>query len=86
MCCYARPAALALAAFLVPTTFIFHDFWTFAGEARTNQMHHFMKNLAIMGGPLVVAAYGAGRLSFDARGRSEPADSPDRVADRPPVG
>lgn len=75
--CYARPAALALAAFLAPTTLIFHDFWTYSGEARMNQMPHFMKNLTIMGGLLVLAAYGAGRFSFDARGAA-----PERPADR----
>jgi putative oxidoreductase len=66
--CYARAGALALAAFLVPTTLIFHDFWTFSGEARMNQMQHFMKNLTITGGLLILAASGPGRFAFDARG------------------
>jgi len=74
--CYARVGALALAAFLVPTTLIFHDFWAYSGDARMNQMQHFMKNLTIVGGLLVLAAYGAGRYSFDARGRGAPDAEP----------
>ena len=69
--CYTRLGALALVAFLVPTTLIFHDFWTFADQARMSQMQHFMKNVTIMGGLLVLAAFGPGRFSVDAcRGES----------------
>jgi len=58
----ARAAALALAAFTVVAAIIFHS--QFSDQ---NQMIHFMKNLAIAGGLLVVAASGAGRFSLDAR-------------------
>jgi putative oxidoreductase len=58
---WARAAAWALFLFMIPTTWIFHT--NFADQ---NQMIHFMKNLAMMGGLLYVAAYGAGRLSVDA--------------------
>jgi putative oxidoreductase len=58
---WARAAAWALVAFMIPTTWIFHT--NFADQ---NQMIHFMKNLAITGGLLYVAAYGAGCLSIDA--------------------
>jgi putative oxidoreductase len=64
--CGTRWSALALAAFLVPTTLIFHDFWTFDGPARQGQMQHFMKNLTIIGGLLALAVAGAGRYSIDA--------------------
>jgi len=62
----ARWGAACLIIFLVPATIIFHDFWVVEeGMARMNQMQHFMKNLALMGGLLMVAAFGAGRFSLD---------------------
>jgi len=61
-----RPAAVALFLFLIPATLIFHNFWAFEGAAQQNQMQHFMKNLAIMGGLLEVAAAGAGAYAIDA--------------------
>ena len=62
----ARLGALALVLFLVPTTLIFHNFWAYQGPEAQNQMIHFMKNLALMGGLLVVVGLGAGPCSFDA--------------------
>ena len=58
----ARAAALALAVFSVAAAVIFHS-----QLSDQNQMIHFMKNMAIAGGLLVVAATGAGRFSVDAR-------------------
>lgn len=59
----ARWAATALVLFLIPVTVIFHGFW--AADAASAQMQQimFMKNLAIMGGLLLVAAFGAGPYS-----------------------
>jgi putative oxidoreductase len=54
----ARAAALALALFLVPTTILFHGFWAAQGAEHAIQQLNFMKNLAIMGGLLVLAARG----------------------------
>ena len=62
----ARVGALLLIAFLVPVTLVFHGFWRYADPERTVEMIQFMKNLAILGGLLVVLAHGAGPLSFDA--------------------
>jgi putative oxidoreductase len=64
--CWTRAAATALIVFLVPTTLIFHDFWTFEEQERQMQMISFLKNVAILGGLLKFAADGAGRVSFDA--------------------
>ncbi len=51
-----RLAALELAAGLVPTTYVGHQFWKQDDPAaRRNQMVHFNKNLAIMGGLLTYA-------------------------------
>jgi len=61
----ARCGALALAFFLIPTTLIFHAFWT-DPQTMENQMQHFLKNLAIMGGLFTLAGAGAGRFSLDA--------------------
>lgn len=66
--CYTRVAATVLFLYLIPVTLIFHNFWTYEGAMRQNQMIHFMKNLAIFGGLLKFAAEGAGRYSFDASG------------------
>jgi len=66
----ARWGAAALFLFLIPVTFIFHDFWTYQGEEAMNQMQHFMKNATIMGGLLLVVGFGAGTLSFDQSGGS----------------
>lgn len=56
----ARWAATVLVLFLIPVTLIFHPFW--AVEAATAQAEQiaFLKNLAIMGGLLYVATFGAG--------------------------
>jgi putative oxidoreductase len=62
----ARLGALALVAFLVPVTLIFHDFWQYQDEAQMRQMIHFMKNSAILGGLLAVLTHGAGPVSVDA--------------------
>src|SRR4051812_16723578 len=61
----ARSAALALVLYLIPTTLVFHNFWSATGPEHQNQMHHFLKNLAIMGGLTTVVAFGAGALSID---------------------
>ncbi len=60
----ARFAATLLALFCVATAALFH-----AHFADQNQFIHFFKNLAMAGGLLQVAAFGAGRFSFDARRR-----------------
>lgn len=64
---FPRLGALALAGFLVPTTLIFHNFWAFAGQMRELQMISFMKNLAILGGLLIVLGLGAGPFGLDRR-------------------
>jgi putative oxidoreductase len=61
-----RAASLILFLYLIPTTLIFHNFWAHQGAAQQDQMIHFLKNLAIMGGLLEVAAMGAGAWSLDA--------------------
>lgn len=55
-----RVGALMLLVFLVPTTRIFHG--NFADQG---QMIHFMKNVSMLGGCLVLLGAGPGRLSLD---------------------
>ncbi|MDT0396190.1 MULTISPECIES: DoxX family protein [Streptomyces] len=51
-----RPAALAIAVTLVPTTLAAHRFWELEdpGE-RAQQRIHFLKNLSMLGGLLIAA-------------------------------
>lgn len=59
-----RWGAIALIIFLVPTTLIFHT--NFAEEMQVIQ---FLKNLALIGGLLMVVYFGAGPVSLDAQGK-----------------
>ena len=62
-----RFAALALALFTLAATFIFHNYWTMPADQAMMQQLMFMKNIAVVGGLLVLAAHGAGRFSVDAK-------------------
>lgn len=57
-----------LLAFLVPVTLWMHDFWNVVDPPlRALQHAMFMKNTALIGGALLLAYFGAGPLSVDAR-------------------
>ena len=64
----ARIGAIALFLFLIPTTLIFHEFWTLDGMEQQMQMAMFFKNMAIMGALLLVAYWGPGPISLDRDG------------------
>jgi putative oxidoreductase len=51
----ANYAALVIALWLIPVTLIFHHFWGIPAEQQQDQMIHFLKNVAIMGGLLILA-------------------------------
>lgn len=70
---HARWAALALALFTLVASFFFHNFWALPADQATLQQMLFSKNLAVVGGLLGFAAFGAGALSVDARRRRAPA-------------
>jgi len=61
----ARLGAVALVVFVIPTTLIFHNFWSLAGPEQMLQTTMFLKNLSILGGLLLVVACGPGRFSLD---------------------
>lgn len=68
---YTRWAAFGLAVFTVLAALIFHNFWAATEAMRMSQQTNFMKNLSIAGGMLVLAVFGPGALSLDAkRGRA----------------
>jgi putative oxidoreductase len=64
----ARLGALALVAFLIPVTLMMHPFWA-APDAMSAMMQQtqFLKNAALAGAALLIAYFGAGPISLDAR-------------------
>jgi putative oxidoreductase len=63
----ARWVALLFFLWLIPTTLIFHPFWGIDAAQVQNQMNNFLKNVSIMGGMLLLFAYGPGAYSLDKR-------------------
>lgn len=61
----ARWAALALIVFMIPTTLVFHSYWTYPEAQFINQFHHFFKNVAIIGALFMVMGMGSGGMSMD---------------------
>lgn len=53
-----RFGAFLLILFLIPVTVLFHHFWLMQGTERVTEMASFMKNLSILGGLLILLAYG----------------------------
>ncbi len=50
-----RWTALAAGALLCVDALVSHPFWTLAGNARDGQLLHFMKNLGLVGGFLLLS-------------------------------
>jgi len=61
----ARWVALALAGFTLVASLIFHNFWAMTGDAVMTNTLFFYKNVAVIGGMLMVFAFGPGRFSVD---------------------
>jgi len=67
----ARIGAWLLVVFLVPVTLMMHNFWA-VKDPMMAQIHQvqFMKNVSMLGAALLIAHFGAGPLSLDARSGS----------------
>jgi putative oxidoreductase len=58
-----RLGALLLCVFLVPVTVMYHPFWKRSGPDFVAEADHFLLNLAVVGGLLIIVAVGSGRIS-----------------------
>jgi len=56
--------ALLLLLYWVPVTFLVHDFWNYPKDQLRLQSILFMKDVAIIGGLLMLAGKGSGRYSM----------------------
>ncbi len=56
--------ALLLLLYWTPVTFLVHDFWNYPKDQLRIQSILFMKDVAIIGGLLMVAGKGSGRYSM----------------------
>lgn len=63
----ARWAALAVAAFTLVASVLFHAYWSAPADQQMVTQLLFMKNIAIVGGLLVLAALGPGPASLGRR-------------------
>jgi putative oxidoreductase len=64
----ARLGAWLIVLFLVPVTFVMHAFWTVTDPMMAGfQRAMFFKNVSILGAALVIAYFGAGPISVDAK-------------------
>jgi putative oxidoreductase len=62
----AKVGAWLVVLFLVPVTLIMHRFWGLSDPLLAEmQQINFMKNLALLGGALLIAYFGSGPLSLD---------------------
>lgn len=62
-----RWVAWALVLYTVIATAVAHRFWGYPPEQAANQMAHFFKNVSLIGGLMMLAAFGPGPISADRR-------------------
>ncbi|HEY3279807.1 MAG TPA: DoxX family protein [Gemmatimonadales bacterium] len=64
----ARVGAWLVVLFLVPVTLALHNFWAVSDPMMAQlQQAMFLKNVSMLGGALLIAHFGAGPYSLDAR-------------------
>jgi putative oxidoreductase len=61
----ARWAALGMAIFVAVITPIFHNFWASPAAQQMMQQQAFFKNMAVLGGLLILVAFGPGGWSVE---------------------
>lgn len=65
---HTRFGAALILFFLIPVTVMMHPFWTYTNPAEAQiQVIQFLKNIALMGGAILLIFYGAGPMSIDQR-------------------
>ena len=62
---FARPSALLMVLYTLGTALIGHRYWTIKGPDQVDSMDGFYKDLAIIGGFLLLYITGAGKYSID---------------------
>lgn len=62
-----RVAALVLAIFTLVASFFFHPYWNVAADQQLIPFLLFYKNIAVVGGLFILAAFGPGAWSLDAK-------------------
>ena len=65
-----RTAALVIAAFTLGASYFFHPFWAVPADQAMVVSLLFYKNIGVIGGLLVLAAFGPGAWSIEGRGAS----------------
>lgn len=76
-----QSGAWLLVVFLIPVTFVMHNFWAVADPAAAKmQQINFLKNVALLGGALMITYFGTGPLSLDWRRHSFHAEDHDTKA------
>lgn len=63
----ARAAAFVMFLYLAAVSVLLHNFWALHGAAAGGAQTQFLKNVGIMGGLLMIAAYGPGKWSLDSQ-------------------
>jgi putative oxidoreductase len=63
---FIRLGAVLIFFFSLATAVGIHHYWTYPPLEMYNQLFHFLKNIALMGGALYIMSFGAGQYSFDA--------------------
>lgn len=62
-----RIVAIVMALFTIAAALFFHKYWSAPDAMKMMQTINFNKNIAIAGGLLAIAGFGAGRLSLDGK-------------------
>jgi putative oxidoreductase len=60
-----RIGTLLLIVFIIPAAIKMHDFWNLQDPDKTTQKTMFMKDVAVLGGLLLLMATGAGSFAFN---------------------